>query len=40
MAKNYLVIPDNIIEKQLLLRAKYLGNKFFTAAVEINDLQQ
>jgi len=38
MAKNYLVIPDNIIEKQLLLRAKYLGNKFFHAAVEINDL--
>ncbi len=40
MAKNYLQISDNIIEKQLLVRAKTLGSKFFLAAPEINAMQQ
>lgn len=40
MAKNYLVIGDNIIEKQLLVRAKDIGSRFFHAAAEVNQLQQ
>lgn len=38
MAKNYLEINDNVIEKQLLVRTKELGGGFYGAAQEIDSL--
>jgi len=39
MAKNYLVIKDNVIEKYLLLKTKeMIGQGFYNSAREINDI--
>jgi len=40
MAKNYLEISDNVIEKSLLIRTKKIGEHFYNASQEINDLQK
>jgi len=36
MAKNYLEISDNIIDKMLYKRAGLIGARFFDASNEIN----
>lgn len=40
MAKNYLEISDNIIDKMLYKRAGLIGARFFDASNEINKFQQ
>lgn len=39
MAKNYLVIKDNVIEKYLLLKTKEIAqNSFYFASIEISEI--
>ena len=39
MAKNYLVIKDNVIEKFLLVKTKEIGySSFYFASVEIEEI--
>lgn len=40
MAKNYLVIKDNVIEKLMLLKTKSLGSGFYNSANEVLDLKK
>ena len=39
MAKNYLVERKNMLEAQLLVRAKYIGQEFYHSPVEIGKLR-
>ena len=38
MAKNYLVIKDNVIDKFLLLRTKSTGVGFYNSTQEVKEL--
>jgi len=38
MAKNYLEVSDNVIEKQLLVRTKDIGCSFYHASKAIQSL--
>ena len=38
MARNYLEVTDNVIEKQLLVRTKEIGSSFYHAAQAIGRL--
>jgi hypothetical protein len=38
MAKNYLQVSDNVIEKHLLVRTKELGRSFYYASQELDQL--
>ena len=40
MAKNYLVERENLLKLQLLVKAKYVGNKFYHSPVEIGKLRE
>jgi hypothetical protein len=40
MAKNYLVVKDNVIEKLLLLKTKSQGSGFYNSAQEVFNLKQ
>ena len=38
MAKNFLEIPDNILEKHLLVRTKQIGKNFYHASKNLEKL--
>jgi hypothetical protein len=40
MAKNYLVVKDNVIEKLLLIKTKSLGSGFYNSAQVVFNLKK